>query len=240
MKHPLALVVTPFLVIGLLAAPISGGAGDQNKTKTLTQSYDASGPQVFKQFAARPGNIVFSPYSIGTAMARALAGARCETETEMAKVLKHSLGRTEINAANADLLRILNGYDRSAEPPTCRAGTLNGQRCEAAPASDGRCTFPMRRVAERCVMDATFPPTAKLRSANALMLTKEGDRISKEYAALLKDKYAAELFQGAQLEDINGWVKQKTEGKIAKLIDDLDPHSAAVLLNAIYFKARWA
>jgi len=183
---------------------------------------------------------VFSPYSIGTAMAMALTGARGETETEMAKVLQHSLGRTEIATANADLLAVLNGYDRSAEPPTCRAGTLSGQRCEAAPASDGRCTFPMRRVGERCVMDATFPPSAKLRSANALMLTNEGNRISKEYAALLKDKYAAEVFQGARLEDINGWVKQKTEGKIEKILDRLDPDSAAVLLNAVYFKARWA
>ena len=198
MKHSLSLVAAPLLVIGVLAAPIGGGAGDQNKTRALTQAYNESGQQLFKQFAARPGNIVFSPYSIGTAMAMALAGARGDTETEMVKVLKHRLGRTEIDTANADLLAILSGYDRSGGP------------------------------------------TAKLRSANALMLTKEGDRISSEYAALLKDKYAAEVFQGAQLEDINGWVKRKTEGKIEKIIDQLDPDSAAVLLNAVYFKARWA
>ena len=38
-----------------------------------------------------PGNIVLSPYSIGSAMAMALAGARGDTEREMAKVLQHAL-----------------------------------------------------------------------------------------------------------------------------------------------------
>ena len=39
---------------------------------------------------------MFSPYSIGTAMAMALAGARGETEREMAAVLKHSLALVAI------------------------------------------------------------------------------------------------------------------------------------------------
>ena len=46
--------------------------------RLLAQAYNASGEGLFKQFP--PGNVVFSPYSIGTAMAMALAGARGETE----------------------------------------------------------------------------------------------------------------------------------------------------------------
>jgi serpin B len=48
------------------------------------------------------------------------------------------------------------------------------------------------------------------------------------------------VFRGARLDEINGWVKRKTEGMIEKLLDRLDPDFAAVLLNAIYFKAPWA
>jgi serine protease inhibitor len=208
----------------------------------LTKAYNASGQQLVKQFStAATGNIVLSPYSIGTAMAMALAGARGETEREMAAVLAHRLKRSDIEAANADVMAILNGYDRSATPPSCPSGMLSSaQRCESAPMADGRCPFPMQRDGERCLGDAKFPPSAKLLTANALMLTRRGDLVSPQYAALLKDKYAAEVFQGAGLGDINGWVNRRTEGKIDRILERLDPDSAAVILNAVYFKARWA
>jgi serpin B len=73
------------------------------------------------------------------------------------------------------------------------------------------------------------------------MLTKAGAGgvVSPDYVALLKDKYAAEVFKDAQLADVNAWVNRKTEGKIDKILDRLDPSAPAVLLNAVYFKAAW-
>jgi serpin B len=56
----------------------------------------------------------------------------------------------------------------------------------------------------------------------------------------VKNKYAAEIFTHASLDDVNGWVARKTEGKISRLLDAVDPDAAATLLNAVYFKARWA
>lgn len=38
---------------------------------------------------------------------------------------------------------------------------------------------------------------------------------------------------------INGWVKDKTKGKIDQIVDDVDPQDVAVLINAIYFKGTW-
>src|SRR3981189_371831 len=49
----------------------------------LAKGYNATGQQLFAQFSAARGNIVFSPYSIGAAMSMALAGARGDTATEM-------------------------------------------------------------------------------------------------------------------------------------------------------------
>ena len=43
-----------------------------------------------------------------------------------------------------------------------------------------------------------------------------------EYIAVLREKYAAEVFQGADLATINGWVKEKTSGKIGSILDQLD------------------
>ena len=48
------------------------------------------------------------------------------------------------------------------------------------------------------------------------------------------------MFAGASLDAVNGWVARKTEGRIPKMLDKLDPNAAAVLLDAVYFKARWA
>jgi serpin B len=72
------------------------------------------------------------------------------------------------------------------------------------------------------------------------MLTRHGGLVAQSYEALLKDKYAAQVFRNATLDDVNGWVSRKTEGKIDRILERLEPDSAAVLLNAVYFKAKWA
>src|SRR5215475_14726106 len=78
----------------------------------LARAYNATGQQLFGQFAATPGNIVFSPYSIGTAMSMALSGARGDTASEMMRVLSMRMATEAIDMANAGMLAILNGYDR--------------------------------------------------------------------------------------------------------------------------------
>ena len=112
---------------------------------------------------------------------------------------------------------------------------LEGERCEAKPTAAGNCPFPANRSGEICVATPRFPPSAKLLVANALMLAAAD--VAKDYAALLKDRYAAEVFQRASLDTVNGWVKQRTEGKIEKILEKL---SDVVLVNAVYFKSRWA
>jgi serpin B len=148
-----------------------------------------------------------------------------------------------IDAANAEMLSILNGYDQSAAPPVCPPRTtVNGLNCEARPGGDlmNQCQSGFRLVGNRCVAPGATPASARFLAANALMLLKHGDLISADYVASLKSKYAAEVFKDAGLDDVNGWVARKTEGKIGRMLDRLDPDSVAVLLNAVYFKARWA
>jgi serpin B len=88
--------------------------------------------------------------------------------------------------------------------------------------------------------DGASPELPKLITANALMLAQRGDLVSKSYRALVRDKYAAAIHEGVGLDDINRWVRQRTEGKIERILDQLPPDAAAVLLNAIYLKATWA
>lgn len=190
---PLALALG--VTIGLPAETRS-----QDNVHTLTTAYNDTGQRLFRLLAAKPGNIVLSPYSIGTAMALALSGARNANAAEMATALGHRLPPEQVDAANAELLVVLDRYGKQ---------------------SDGKAA-------------------AQLRIANALMLTKVGaDNIAPAYMAVARDRYAAEVFPNADLAQVNEWVKQKTDGKIESLLNQLDPNAVAVLLNAVAFKAPW-
>jgi serpin B len=77
----------------------------------------------------------------------------------------------------------------------------------------------------------------KVSIANALVKTGTG-QINPDYTAMLRSDFKAETFPG-DLQEINAWVNQKTEGKIPTILNNLDPNSQMVILNAIYFKGNW-
>ncbi len=76
----------------------------------------------------------------------------------------------------------------------------------------------------------------KLNIADGLALT--GGKVNKEFEAALEEDYDARIFSGGAGR-INAWVRRKTEGRIDRIIDRLNPDSACVILNAIYFKGLW-
>jgi serpin B len=139
------------------------------------------------------------------------------------------------------VLSILAGYDHGGDPWTCPAGmTVKDHQCEAWPRGDKHlCAHEMRLEGDRCIGKAVPPPSAKIATANALVLSRRGALISERYAELLRTNYGADVFTSAGVADINGWVARKTTGKIETILDRLDSNTAAVLLNAVYFKARW-
>jgi serpin B len=230
------------LAVTLAFAPgtcMSAQAEDTGQVRALTAAYNASGHDLFVKFAAKPGNIVFSPYSIGTAMAMALAGARGDTATEMARVLRHTLPREAIDVANAGALATLNGYDKGVPPCPQSMAFDRMLNCEAPLPKDGVCTIG-DRIGERCVTGARFVASARLKAVNALMLPNPyGDAVLPAYVRLLNDTYRAEVFRGATVDDVNGWVSRQTEGRIDRLIDRIDPDVVAMILNAVYFNATW-
>jgi serpin B len=160
----------------------------------------------------------------------------------MMRVLSIRMSSDALDTANAEVLSILANYDRSAAPPNCPPGaTVSGRSCEMRPAGDmaNQCRYGLQLKGDRCVGPGATPPTAKLLAANGVMVLKRG-QLSDDYIATLKSKYAAEVFAGSSVGDVNGWVAAKTEGRIPTMLDRLDPNASAVLLDAVYFKARWA
>lgn len=187
-----------FVSLAVLAVASAGSnaVSAEDEPSALVKAYNKSGIELFGKLSDTPGNIIMSPYSIGTALAMASAGARGSTEKEMVKALDYPFAPSIV----ADASKALGG-----------------------------------RVTKRSPDEGVA-----IELANALHLTRPDGPISKSYQALVRDKFGAEIFRGSDLAAINGWVKDKTSGKIDKLLDTLDPQSICVLLNAIHFKGLWA
>nr|AII97888.1 BLTX522 [Nephila pilipes] len=84
-----------------------------------------------------------------------------------------------------------------------------------------------------------------LSAANAILVDKYL-RLLSEYKNGVEDLYKASVREVNFAKDaaklvgeINAWVKEKTNGKIEKLLDRLSPSTVMVLLNAVYFKGTW-
>ncbi|MBR5107191.1 MAG: serpin family protein [Bacteroidales bacterium] len=83
-----------------------------------------------------------------------------------------------------------------------------------------------------------------LRLADALLVT---DRypIRSTFRTAIRDSYFAPAttvpFNDPQyvLDLVNGWADRNTDGLIKPMLEEIDPNTVAILLNALYFKARW-
>ena len=90
--------------------------------------------------------------------------------------------------------------------------------------------------------------TVQCKIANALYV-QEGTDLQGDFLQLAKDSFGAEVQPAgfktnheAVRQEINRWVDQRTGGKIQGLFGPgaLDSLTSLVLVNAIYFKGRWA
>lgn len=87
-------------------------------------------------------------------------------------------------------------------------------------------------------------PKVQLRIANSLW-SKKGVSFKPDFIQRNREFYKAEVAE-LNFSDpsaagiINGWVSKNTEGKIERIIDQIEPSSVLFLVNAIYFKGKWA
>ena len=86
-------------------------------------------------------------------------------------------------------------------------------------------------------------PEIKLSIANSIW-TKKGISFSPSFIKVNQDFYQSQVreidfYDPESPKIINNWVKDKTEGKIDRIIEEFKPNLVMLLLNAIYFKADW-
>ena len=114
MKKYLVLIVTGLLLVSLTAcsvAPVSAGTVKSDKPRvtapevenadlsTLVDGNTAFALDLYRELSAEEGNIFYSPYSLSVALAMTYAGARGETEQQMADALSFYLAQNQLHPA---------------------------------------------------------------------------------------------------------------------------------------------
>lgn len=173
-------------------------------------------------------NVVYSPYSIAITLAMVYKGARKQTRKELAKLLSLRMHPSHVDAAYADVLRLL-------EPPTILKITPPKFK-----KSNRIKTLPRRKVHQE-------PLPFQLVTANTIWVKKRF-RILKAYQNALSSSYQSKVarlnFRTSEKarRHINAWVSRKTQRKIRNLLPkgSIHPYTRVVLTNAIYFKSRWS
>merc|ERR1711992_119080 len=73
--------------------------------------------------------------------------------------------------------------------------------------------------------------------------SKYFEKILESYKTKIQKLYDGQ-FEELQAQNgevaINRWVNKTTKGKISNIVDSVDPNTAALIVNALYFKAPWA
>ncbi|MCP6760486.1 MAG: serpin family protein [Fischerella sp. CENA71] len=86
-------------------------------------------------------------------------------------------------------------------------------------------------------------PQIQLSIANSLWANQEVS-FKPDFIKTIQDYYQAKAtnlnFQDSgSVDTINSWVKENTNGKIDKIVENIKPDQVLFILNAIYFKGRW-
>lgn len=84
-----------------------------------------------------------------------------------------------------------------------------------------------------------------LKSANSIWFTSDPRfTVNQSFLQTNADFYGADIYSapldGQTLNDINDWIKEKTDGMIPKMLDKISPAAVMYLVNALAFDAKWA
>ncbi|NXE15190.1 SPB10 protein, partial [Lophotis ruficrista] len=194
----------------------------------------------FKQECQENGdkNILFSPFSISSALATVYLGAKGNTADQMAKVLHFNKAEGARNITTTIKMQV---YSRVENHLSNQYACL--QKTEIGKEDNIHTGF-------KALNFEINQPTKNylLKSVNQLY-GEQTLPFSKEYLQLAKKYYNAEPqsvdFVGAADEirrEINSRVEHQTEGKIQNLLPpgSMDSLIRLVLINALYFKGNWA
>lgn len=129
----------------------------------------------------------------------------------------------------------------------CALGmTANGAKGETLSQMEGVFGLSLEELREYLAVYVSALPSsedASFHAANSLWLKDQGLSVKQEFLQANADYFGADAykipFDSGTLEQINGWVNENTHGMIPKILEELDPLTVAVLVNALAFEGKW-
>ena len=181
----------------------------------LVRGNNAFAFELYRALNDGEGNLFYSPFSISQALAMTYAGARGETQRQMADTLHYRLPQSGLHPA-------FNVLDRTL--------ASRGQAPQGTPNSEGEGGQYFRLNIANAVWGQD----------GYQFLPDFLDVLAENYGAGMM----AADFAGAPDESrvrINDWVSEETAGKVTDLlpVGAIDRSTRLVLTNAIYFNASW-
>lgn len=127
---------------------------------------------------------------------------------------------------------INNGAGDNTESKISKATGLTG-------GTDGINKFCHKIMNEFALIDNS----TTMNIANAAIINKKL-KVKKDFVNTLKDNYdamaeACDFGKKSTVDKVNSWCAEKTGGMISRMINDINPDDAAIIVNAIYFKGSW-
>lgn len=165
---------------------------------------------LYQQLQSEPGNLFYSPLSISVALSMTWAGARGQTEKDMAAALNFALPQGQHHPA-------FNSLDLALGSRGQNAVGANGQPFKLSIVNSlwGQVSFPF---------EAPFLDTLAINyGAGVRVVDFEGDSAG-----------AINLINDWVLEETNGRIKDLVNSSV------VNQDTRLVLTNAIYFNAAWA
>jgi len=126
-KCAFILLVTMRTVAGLSGAD-EQAAKQKTDVEIVVQSNNAFALELYAKLRDEKGNLFFSPFSISTALAMTYAGARGQTERQMAEVLQFSLPAEKLHPTFGAVLKDLNARGEKGSYELSVANALWGQK----------------------------------------------------------------------------------------------------------------
>ena len=219
-----------FLICAILISSLAFG----NDVQKTVENNNAFGLDLYQELEHDGSNIFFSPFSISTALAMAYAGAKEQTESEIADVLHFTVDQSRLHSAFNKLLIDLD--DINEHNPVI-IDFPNDQNPLHPVLSEHQI--------ELLTLDKNSPLAIHL--ANSLWIQK-GIQPLKSFLELDQKYYDSQLniadFENNPSEAIrriNRWVDNETGHKINEIINqsDISQLTRLVLCSALYFKSTW-
>jgi len=214
-SHHMAVAITAAAALALAACASPGSPAadpDSPHTEDLARSLNDAGLAIFRAAAKDDENTAVSPLSIGTAFGMLNEGATAP----VAGALDEAFGWP------VDGEPLLGAFNSLTQRASSEPGNF------PAPGEDEP-DHAIVRIANRMYLDDGFAPEQAYREALATYFGAGA-----EETPMSTDPETA-------ADAINGWVKDRTEGLIPKLVepDAFDADSRLALVNALYMKAAW-